>query len=90
LFIANFNTSQQIGGSLGAALLNTVAISSASTYIAAHKAMGDKAAIYGQVHGFSTTFKFGTGFLIAAAIVSAVLINAGKDSVVETPGGGAL
>jgi len=52
--------------------------------------MGDKAAIFGQVHGFSTTFKFGTGFLLAAAIVSAVLINAGKDSVVETPGGGAL
>jgi len=87
---AMLNTSQQIGGSLGAALLNTVAISSASTYIAAHKAMGDKAAIFGQVHGFSTTFKFGTGFLLAAAIVSAVLINAGKDSVVETPGGGAL
>jgi len=42
------------------------------------------------VHGFSTTFKYGAGFLIAAAIVSAVLINVGKDSLVEHEGGPAL
>ena len=87
---AVLNTSQQIGGSLGAALLNTVAISSASAYIKGHSALGDKATIYGQVHGFSTTFKIGAGFLLLAALVSALLINVGKDSLVEHEGQAAL
>lgn len=87
---AMLNTSQQVGGSLGAALLNTVAISSTAAYIKGHASLGAKAPIFGAVHGFSTTFKFGAGFLIAAAIVSAVLINVGKDSLVEHEGGAAL
>jgi EmrB/QacA subfamily drug resistance transporter len=80
---AMLNTSQQIGGSLGAALLNTVAISSAAAYIKGHASLGKNVAIYGQVHGFSTTFKIGAGFLLAAALVSAIFINAGKDSLTE-------
>ncbi len=87
---AVLNTSQQIGGSLGAALLNTVAISSAAAYIKGHSSMGQKAMIYGQVHGFSTTFKIGAGFLLTAALVSALFINVGRDSLVEHEGGEAL
>ena len=87
---AILNTSQQIGGSLGAALLNTVAISSTAAYIKGHASLGAKAPIFGAVHGFSTTFKFGTGFLLAAAVVSALFINVGKDSLVEHEGGPAL
>ncbi len=86
---AMLNTSQQIGGSLGAALLNTVAISSAAAYIKGHSSLGSKAVIYGQVHGFSTTFKIGTGFLLAAAVVSALFINVGKDSLTEHEGSNA-
>ena len=80
---AMINTSQQIGGSLGAALLNTIAISSTAAFIKGHAALGKSAPVYGAVHGFTTTFKWGAGFLFACAIVSALLINAGKDSVVE-------
>lgn len=88
---AMINTSQQIGGSLGAALLNTIAISSATTFAAAHaKHYGSQIAVYAQVHGFTTTFKWGAGFLFACALVSALMINVGKDSLVEHEGGVAL
>ncbi len=81
---AVLNTSQQIGGSLGAALLNTVAISSAATYAKANTALGDKVEVFAQVHGFSMAFRYGAGFLLLAAIVTIVTINIGKDSLVES------
>ena len=87
---AVLNTSQQIGGSLGAALLNTVAISSASTYAKSHTQLGAQVQVFAQVHGFSTTFIYGAGFLLLAAIVTAFTINVGKDSLVEAEGGVAL
>ncbi len=80
---AMINTSQQIGGSLGAALLNTIAISSAAAYKLGHASLGSKAGTYAAVHGFTTTFKWGAGFLFACAVVSAIMINVGKDSLVE-------
>jgi len=43
-----------------------------------------------QVHGFSTTFIYGAGFMILAAIVSFFCINVGKDSLVESETGVAL
>jgi EmrB/QacA subfamily drug resistance transporter len=84
---AVLNTSQQIGGSLGAALLNTVAISSASAFAKANTELGDKVQVFAQVHGFSTAFKFGAGFLLLAAIVSFFSLNVGKDSLVESESG---
>ena len=83
---AVLNTSQQIGGSLGAALLNTVAISSASTFAKSHGFLGQKVQIFAQVHGFATTFKFGAGFLLLAAVVALIMIRIGRESLVESDG----
>jgi predicted MFS family arabinose efflux permease len=83
---AMINTSQQIGGSLGAALLNTIAISSTAAFLKTHPGMIPAAA----VHGFTTTFKWGACFLLLCAVISAVMINVGKDSLVEPEAGGAL
>jgi hypothetical protein len=66
------NTTQQVGGSLGTALLNTVAASSTAAYIVAH---GPRAAPAGVVHGFSVAFAVGAGFLALAALVSAVFVE---------------
>ena len=87
---AMINTSQQIGGSLGAALLNTIAISSAAAYVKGHSSLGNASQVFGQVHGYTTTFKWGAAFLFTCAIVSALMINVGKDSLVEHEEGGAL
>ena len=84
---AMLNTSQQIGGSLGAALLNTVAISSSAAFTKSHSSLGAMLAPTAAVHGFAATFKIGAAFLLVAAIVSAFMINVGKDSLTESEGG---
>lgn len=83
---AMVNTSQQIGGSLGAALLNTVAVTAATSYTKAHSEMGNAVAAFAQVHGFTVAFKFGSIFLALAAIVILVTINIGKDAVKSEDG----
>ena len=66
-------TTQQVGGSLGTALLNTIAATATANYIAAH---GLPFAAAGVVHGFSVALAVGAGFLALAAIVSAVFVKA--------------
>ncbi len=69
-------TSQMVGGSLGTALLNTIAASGAAAYAASHPGVGDAAG--GLVHGFSLAAGWGAGMLATAALIAAVLINVGK------------
>jgi len=87
---AMVNTSQQIGGSLGTALLSTVALTAAGNYrtenaIAPTDMMGQA---YAVTNGFTTAFQFSAGLLFAGAIVLFFFINIGKDSLVEAEGAG--
>jgi EmrB/QacA subfamily drug resistance transporter len=83
---AMLNTSQQIGGSLGTALLNTIAATASTAYIATHASLGKNAAAFGIVHGFTQAFKVGAALLFAGAVVLFFFLNIGKDAVVETEG----
>jgi EmrB/QacA subfamily drug resistance transporter len=83
---AMINTSQQIGGSLGTALLNTVAATAATSYIATNQALGDKVQSFGITHGFTVAFTVSAGLLFAGAVVLGLFINIGKEAVVETEG----
>ena len=83
---AMLNTSQQIGGSLGTALLNTVAATAATTYAAANAQLGEKLTPFAMTHGFTVAFKFSAGLLFVGAILLYFFINVGKDSLVETEG----
>ena len=67
---ATVNTAQQIGGSLGTALLNSIAISATAAYA------GPRAAAL--VHGFSVATGWGVAILLAGAIAAAALINAAR------------
>jgi hypothetical protein len=80
---ALINTSQQVGASLGIALLNTVAAGATTTYLASHRVLPPplKAAL---THGYTQAFMFSAGFLFLAAVVAAVLINIGKAAVRES------
>ena len=69
---AMVNTTQQVGGSLGTALLNTVAATATASYI---RTNGPASASAGFVHGYSVAFAVGAGLLAAAALVSAVLVT---------------
>jgi EmrB/QacA subfamily drug resistance transporter len=83
---AMLNTSQQIGGSLGTALLNTIAATATAGYIVAHGGKTQAAQFAALTHGYTASFRVGAIFLIIGALVVAVTINIGKESLVETEG----
>jgi EmrB/QacA subfamily drug resistance transporter len=62
----------QLGSSLGAALLNTVAASTAIAYLAAHPAAGLTTA---TVHGFAVAMIWGALILLVAAIPVALFLR---------------
>ena len=78
---AMVNTSQQVGGAIGTALLSTLALSATRTYTAAHtdpNAGSQQVATLhtqAQVHGYVTAFWWAAGLLLAAAVVSFILIS---------------
>jgi EmrB/QacA subfamily drug resistance transporter len=82
---AMVNTSQQIGGSLGTALLSTVSTTAAASYITVNAITQDDklGGLYAMTHGFTTAFKFSAALLFIGAIVLFFFINIGKESLVE-------
>jgi EmrB/QacA subfamily drug resistance transporter len=85
---ALLNTSQQVGSSLGIALLNTIAASATATYLTSH-AHTPSAAAAGLVHGYTTGFVVSAGFLALAFLVTLVLIRGARPGLRTTdePGG---
>ena len=71
---ATVNTSQQIGGSIGTALLNTLATSATADYLATH---GHTPAIAKQavVEGFSTAGAWAAGIILVGALIVGALMN---------------
>jgi len=80
---AALNTSQQVGGSLGTALLNTIAATSAANYLINNPDLGDKAQLFALTHGYTASFKAGAAMLIVGAIIIMVFIKVGKESLAE-------
>jgi EmrB/QacA subfamily drug resistance transporter len=78
------NTTQQVGGSLGTALLNTVAATAAAGYFAAH-ATAPGALQSAAVHGYTTAFTVSAIVLSVAVLVAAVLIRAKRDDLPVDP-----
>jgi predicted MFS family arabinose efflux permease len=74
---ATVNTAQQVGGSLGTALLNSIAAGATASYAAAH-ALGPAGFAPALVHGYSVATEWGTGILVLGALFAAVLINRGR------------
>jgi EmrB/QacA subfamily drug resistance transporter len=67
-------TSQQIGASIGTALLNTLAAAATTAYLATH---GRAAPAAGLVHGFAVAAGWAALILVFASLVVAVLVTAG-------------
>jgi EmrB/QacA subfamily drug resistance transporter len=73
---AMVNTSQQVGGSVGTALLNTIAASAASAYLLAH-GRGPLEVARAAVHSYVVSFTVVLGIFLLAAIVSAAVLPSG-------------
>lgn len=76
------NTAQQMGASLGTALLNTVAATATTAYLAAHAlASGPRSAGLlraGLVHGYAIAAGWAAAILVAAALMVGILVRANR------------
>ncbi|MFD0073530.1 MFS transporter [Streptomyces sp. NPDC127166] len=85
---AMVNTSQQVGGAIGTALLNTIAASATAAYVADHVAGATTPAaqkllqFQSMVEGYTAAIWWAVGILVVSATIAFVFINTGK------PGGG--
>ncbi|MFF7653560.1 MFS transporter [Streptomyces sp. NPDC007983] len=78
---ATVNTAQQIGGSIGTAMLNTIATSATADYLRDHaRRMTPATAKDGLVEGFSHAFVWSSVILTGAALVVGVLMNTPRPS----------
>ncbi|MEO7018247.1 MAG: MFS transporter [Leifsonia sp.] len=72
---AMVNTSQQVGGSIGTALLNTLAATAATDYVAAHLPPTAAVAADAAVHSYAVAYSWGAGFFVFGAVLSALLFR---------------
>ncbi|MFI6083033.1 MFS transporter [Streptomyces sp. NPDC051217] len=86
---ASVNTAQQVGGSIGTSLLNTIATTATATYLTSHLAEAarkgpltpeERTRIVntGTVHGFTVAITWAAIILLAAAVIGAVMVNRGS------------
>jgi EmrB/QacA subfamily drug resistance transporter len=73
---ATVNTAQQVGGSLGTALLNTVASTATTTFLSG-KAASPAVAAAAAVHGYTTAFWWTAGIFSLGALITSVLLRSG-------------
>jgi EmrB/QacA subfamily drug resistance transporter len=76
---ATVSTGQQLGGSIGTALLNTIATTATASYLTAHRPGRPGSALVelAQIHGYTTAFWWIAGIFVAAAIVCGSLTRPG-------------
>jgi len=92
---ASVNTGQQLGGSIGTSLLNTIAASATTAYITSHlaalHARPTAATVHavtdaGLVHGYTTVFWWCAGIFAAGAIICGSLMRSGPLQGMGAPG----
>jgi EmrB/QacA subfamily drug resistance transporter len=69
---AAVNTMQQVGGSVGTSLLNTLAASAAASYLLGRNAHNSAVIIQSQLHSYATAYRWAAGFFLAGVVISAV------------------
>ncbi|WP_345770613.1 MFS transporter [Blastococcus saxobsidens] len=81
---AMLNATQQVGASIGTAVLASLSVSAISAYTADALASGSDpqaAGLAAQVEGYTTAFTWASVLLVAGALVSAFLIKATKEDL---------
>ncbi|MFI6940619.1 MFS transporter [Streptomyces sp. NPDC050418] len=76
---ATVNTAQQVGGSIGTALLNTIATTATTTYVASHlrdPAQKAQVTAEGVVHGYTVAIWWAVGIMLLAGVVAGLMVTA--------------
>jgi hypothetical protein len=93
------NTMQQVGGSIGTALLSTFAAHATTRYLASHAKGAPSAGLLGRAatHGYALAFGISAGIFLFAAVVCVGLMTslppppaAGIDDTPSTETAGAI
>ncbi|WP_175410755.1 MFS transporter [Streptomyces sp. TRM64462] len=80
---AMVNTSQQVGGAIGTALLNTIAASATTAYVTAHAASAASPQaqrllqLQAMVEGYTAAIWWAVGILVVAAAIALTLVTTG-------------
>jgi EmrB/QacA subfamily drug resistance transporter len=72
---AMVNTSQQVGGSIGTALLNTLAATAAANYVADHVPPTATVAAEAAVHSYSVAYRWDAAIFAFGAVLAALLFK---------------
>ncbi|SEG34078.1 drug resistance transporter, EmrB/QacA subfamily [Actinacidiphila yanglinensis] len=81
---AMVNTSQQVGGSVGTSLLNTLATSAAASY-AAGKPRSAAVAAQAQLHSYTVAYWWSAGFFAIGFLVTLLLYRRGVPASLSDP-----
>jgi EmrB/QacA subfamily drug resistance transporter len=76
---AMVNTGQQVGGSIGTALLSTLAASAATSFATANA--GGRVPMEAAIHGYTTAFWWSSAIFAAGAIVTGLLLRGGARAI---------
>jgi EmrB/QacA subfamily drug resistance transporter len=84
---AMVNTSQQVGGSIGTALLNTLAATAATAYVASHLPPSPSVVADAAVQSYAVAYWWGAAFFAFGAVLAALLFRRRGDglSLSHTP-----
>jgi EmrB/QacA subfamily drug resistance transporter len=74
---ATVNTMQQVGGSIGTALLNTLAASAATNYLSGKDATDKLVQAQSTIESYTTAFWWSAGFFVAGAVIAFLLYRRG-------------
>ncbi|WP_428956615.1 DHA2 family efflux MFS transporter permease subunit [Streptomyces sp. cg35] len=74
---ATVNTMQQVGGSIGTALLNTLAASAATSYLAGRNPADKLTQAQATIESYTTAFWWSAGFFAAGAVIAFLLYRRG-------------
>jgi EmrB/QacA subfamily drug resistance transporter len=80
---AMVNTSQQIGGAVGTAVLSTIFTSALTRYVTSHPP-GPSVQPAAAIHGYNVTFAVACGLFLVGAVITAALLRSGSLPVGDT------
>jgi EmrB/QacA subfamily drug resistance transporter len=78
---AALNATQQVGASLGTALLNTIAASAIAAYLTTNVPVTEETPLLAQVDGYSVAFTWAAGLILLAGLVTAVFVKVQKEDL---------
>ncbi|MFR9776390.1 MFS transporter [Micromonospora sp. MS34] len=77
---ATLNATQQVGGSLGTALLNTMYTSAVTGYLSS-RTPNPLTQVQALVHGYSVAFAWGAGLVLLATLATVLLVRVRKQDL---------